>query len=276
MFAANGDDPTSHVVITTKVLIDPTIVPPGFGLAIEQPAWDPRTRRFVTSVPIIKDNPTGCNYGQLPGAITCDGGLLIINPATLGSGTATIGAFNPTTNVGVLKLQACGPNGASVGVHDNVLLGCTPGNNPSNTSTQVLNLTTKNFANIGNITGSDEVWFNAGDRRYYTASSRNPGGAVLGVIDAVINLLIEKIPQSSGSHSVAADSRRNLIFVPESAAVVTVVPGDPTTIGGDTTAVGAGICGGTSGCIGVYRHKVEDDEHDEDDDHDHNRDRDRR
>ena len=34
------------------------------GLSIEQPAWDPKTQRFYTSVPIIANNPPGCNYGQ--------------------------------------------------------------------------------------------------------------------------------------------------------------------------------------------------------------------
>jgi len=38
-------------------------------------------------------------------------------------------------------------------------------------------------------------------------------GAVLGVIDGT-SVLIETIPQSSGSHSVAADCKRNKIFVP--------------------------------------------------------------
>jgi hypothetical protein len=38
--------------------------------------------------------------------------------------------------------------------------------------------------------------------------------------------------------------------------------------GGDTTAVGAGICGGTAGCIAVYKHNVdEDDDQGEDDNH---------
>ncbi len=64
LFAANGDSSTSHVAAFTKILIDPTIVPPGFGLSIEQPAWDPKTERFYVSVPIIANNPSGCNYGQ--------------------------------------------------------------------------------------------------------------------------------------------------------------------------------------------------------------------
>jgi hypothetical protein len=268
LFRANGDAHTSAVVLHTKVLVDPTIAPAGAGLSIEQPTWEPQTKRFYTSIPVIANNPTGCNYGQLAGAITCHGGLLVIDPTTLPPGTVTIGAFNSTTNTGVVKLNACGPNGATVGPNANLLLGCTPQNNPSDTTTLVINAKTRNFANIGAITGSDEVWFNEGDGRYYTGSSRDcglaggcpNGGAVLGVIDGT-SVLIEKIPQSSGSHSVAADSKRNTIFVPQSAPAAAVGPG------GDTTAVGAGICGSANdatghGCIAVYVHAVDEDKGD--------------
>jgi hypothetical protein len=268
LFRANGDEPVSKTMILTRVTISPAIVPAGFGLSMEQPAWDPKTKRFYISVPVIANNPAGCNFGQLAGDITCDGGLLVVDPTTLSAGEAVIGAFDPATNTGVVPLHACGPNGATVGVHDNLLLGCTPANNPSDVTTLVINAKTKNFANIGNITGSDEVWFNAGDRRYYTASNRNckvagtpcPSGkqqsAVLGVIDAT-SVLIETVPQSSGSHSVAADSKRNLIFVPQSAPAIPV-------LAGDNTPVGAGICGGQSGCVAVYSHQVDEDRDDDD------------
>jgi hypothetical protein len=259
LFTANGDDATSHVSKITKITVDPTIIPPGFGLSIEQPAWDPKTKRFYTSIPIIANNPPGCNYGQLSGAITCDGGLLVTDPTTLSTPTAVQGAFDPTTNTGVVKLHACGPNGATVGPHDNLLLGCTPGNNPSDTTTLVINAKTKNYANIANITGSDEVWFNKGDNRYYLGASKAIGGAVLGVVDGT-SVLIETIPQSANSHSVAADSERNRIFVPQVAPVAVV------GIGGDTTAVGAGICGTSNGCVAVYEHKVDHDEDEHGDD----------
>jgi DNA-binding beta-propeller fold protein YncE len=160
--------------------------------------------------------------------------------------TAVYGPFDPATNTGVVSLNECGPNGSTVGSNDNLLLGCTPGNQASNTSTLVINAKTKHFANIGGITGSDEVFFNAGDKRYYTASSADPTGAVMGVINAETNLLIETIPQSSGSHSIAADSKRNRIYVPQSAS--------------DTTTVGAGICGVSTGCIAVYQHDVDDED----------------
>jgi len=72
---------------------------------------------------------------------------------------------------------------------------------------------------------------------------------VLGVVDST-SVLIETIPQSSNSHSVAADPVTNRIFVPQVAPASVVGPG------GDTTTVGAGICGTTNGCIAVYVHKV--------------------
>jgi hypothetical protein len=265
LFMANGDRTFNSVREITKITIDADIFPN--TPAIEQPAWDPKTKRFYVSVPVLGD-PAGCTG-------TCDGGLMVIDPMTVPVPNAVLGQFDPATNTGVLRLSDCGPNGATVGPHDNLLLGCTSANNPTNTSTLVINATTKHFSHVNGIVGSDEVWFNKGDGRYYTGSNRNckttapcPAAAnqaaVLGVIDRT-SVLIETIPQSSGSHSVAADSKRNLIFVPQSAPVAVV------GVGGDTTDVGAGICGSTNGCVAVYVHDV-----DKDKDHHDRDDRDRR
>ena len=73
--------------------------------------------------------------------------------------------------------------------------------------------------------------------------------------------LIEKIPQSSGSHSVAADCRRNKIFVPQ------VAPVGVVGSGGDITTVGQGICGSMKGCVAVYLHDVDDEDHDDHEGH---------
>ena len=190
--------------------------------------------------------------------------LLVTDPA---APTPVQGAYDPATNTGVIPLTACGPNGATVGLHDNLLLGCTPGNLPGSTTTQVINATTHNYAQVAGITGSDEVWFNEGDGRYYTGSNNaikptgSPlnRGSVLGVIDGT-SVLIETIPQSSGSHSVAADSKHNLIFVPETyTSSPTAIPlGDQNfTAGVGSATVGQLICGTTNGCIAVYIHHVE-------------------
>ena len=266
LFAANGDRNHSSVRELTKITISGTVFP---GTpAIEQPTWDPKTKRFYVSVPIL-GKPGGC------GTATCDGGLMVIDPTTVTLGSMVLGAFDPATNTGVVALSDCGPNGATVGPHDNLMLGCTQANNPANRSTLVINAGNKHFTHVNGIVGSDEVWFNKGDGRYYTGSNRNcksatqcsaaaaDQAAVLGVIDGT-SVLIETIPQSSGSHSVAADSRHNLIFVPQSAPVRIV------GAGGDTTTVGEQICGSTNGCIGVFVHHVDRDG----DDHDRDRDRD--
>jgi hypothetical protein len=46
-----------------------------------------------------------------------------------------------------------------------LLLGCTPANYPPQTTTLVINAKTHNSASINGITGSDEVFFNAWQRR---------------------------------------------------------------------------------------------------------------
>ncbi len=264
LFAANGDRSFSAVQKLMKITVDNAIIPAGEGLSMEQPAWEPRTGRFYVSLPQIANNPAGCTFG---GPNFCQGGLLVIDPH---SSKQVYGAFDAATNTGVLSLSDCGPNGATVGPNGNLMLGCTPQNVPTNTTTQVINATTKHFVEVGNITGSDEVWYNAGDRRYYLGASRAcgkaggcpapAGGAALGVVNADTNFFIEKIPQSQNSHSVAADSKRNRIFVPQ------VAPAAVVGSGGDSTTVGAGICGSTNGCVAVYQHKINRDRDDDDGD----------
>jgi hypothetical protein len=235
LFSANGDEDENSVTEISKITVDSTVIPTGFGLSIEQPAWDRATERFIVSVPIIANNPANCNYGQSPGAPPCGGAILVIDPENLG-----------TPIEKVVPLDHCGPNGATVGPHSNVMVGCTPRNQPGDNETTIINVKTFRYVDVGNITGADEVWFSRGPNRYYTASSAMPGGSVLGVVDGKTNFLIETIPQSSASHSVAADSRRNKVFIPQ------VAPALVVGAGGDTTMVGAGICGGTRGCVAVY------------------------
>jgi hypothetical protein len=265
LFNANGDASTSNVSKIIKISVANSIIPAGAGLSIEQPAWEPKTKRFYTSIPTIANNPPGCSFTAAP---FCSGGLLVTDPD---NPKAVEGLFDPMTGTGVIPLTACGPNGATVGPHQNLLLGCTPGNYPPGTTTLVINAETHNTATVNGITGSDEVWFNPGDKRYYTGSSAaikpavSPlgSGAVLGVIDGT-SVLIETIPQSSGSHSVAADCKRNRIFVPQvftsSASGTAGLNHDVnTTAGSGSPTVGQLICGSSNGCVAVYQHDVGDD-----------------
>jgi hypothetical protein len=267
LFSANGDAPVSNTFIIAKLSVSTTIIPPGNGLSLEQPAWDPATQRFYTSIPTIANNPPGCVLGGTP---ACSGGLLVTDPD---NPISPLGAFDPVTGQGVIPLPSCGPNGATVGPNGNLLLGCTPGNFPPGTTSLVINGRTHNTATVNGITGSDEVFFNAGeDQRYYLGASKAAkpagstlgSGAALGVVDGT-SVLVESIPQSSGSHSVATDSKRNLIFVPQiwTRPAGAVPAGDANTIAGGSATVGELLCGGQNGCVVVYRH-------DEDNDNDAN------
>jgi hypothetical protein len=80
---------------------------------------------------------------------------------------------------------------------------------------------------VAGVSGSDEVWFNKGDGNYYLAARNNPGGPVLGVIDAQSMTLVQLVPTintpaktspppvpAGSSHSVAANPKNNHVFVP--------------------------------------------------------------
>jgi hypothetical protein len=87
-------------------------------------------------------------------------------------------------------------------------------------------------ATIPQVGGSDEVWFNPGDNRYYLAARNNPGGPVLGVVDAATNLWVQNVGTATNSHSVAANLRTNDVFVPLTASATSPCP---------------------AGCIGVFQ-----------------------
>jgi hypothetical protein len=67
------------------------------------------------------------------------------------------------------------------------------------------------LADFSNVGGSDEVWYNPGDNRYYLASSAAQN---LGIIDAGSLSLVANVQSGVGAHSVAADLATNHIFVP--------------------------------------------------------------
>src|SRR6266852_47152 len=96
LFAANGDRNHSSVREITKITIEIDADIP----AIEQTTWDPKTRRFYVSVPVVGGNPSGCVSRANPNAtpptvVTCDGGLLVIDPANVTPGSMALGAFDP-------------------------------------------------------------------------------------------------------------------------------------------------------------------------------------
>jgi len=62
--------------------------------------------------------------------------------------------------------------------------------------------------------GVDEIWYNPGDNRYYTAGRDMPNGPVMGVIDARTRQWLVNVGTGSNSHSIAVNQFTNQIFVP--------------------------------------------------------------
>lgn len=172
---------------------------------VEQAVWNPSTGRFYINLTALNSDPE-------------TGGVAVVNPKTL-----QVTKIFPVTG--------CEPAGLAVGPRQELLVGCA-----ATANSQIINALDGTVeATITQVAGSDEVWFNRGDKRYYLAARNNPaanGGPVLGVIDARTDTFLAAVPTDVSAHSVAADARTNLVYVP-----LGPIPTDPDC---------------ATGCIGIY------------------------
>jgi len=181
LVANNADDPPFGTLIsvgTRQVLKKIEFTDSTNGA--EQPQYDAVTGKFYMSVPATKTNPGG--------------EVDVIDPVGM-SVTARYGLTN------------CGPNGLAIGPGNQLLAGCGKPHRSviiDRTNGQVL-------ADLSDVGGSDEVWFNPGDNRYYEGESALQN---LGVIDATTLTTVGEVQAGLGSHSVAADLATNHVFVP--------------------------------------------------------------
>ena len=147
---------------------------------LEQPVLDPASGVMYQAVPATKDN---------------DGGEI----AVLDDAQMAVTKTYPLTD--------CQPHGLAIGPSHQLLVGCSLTDH-----TLVLDATNgRVLADLPQTGGSDEVWFNPGENRYYLAER---GPQALGIIDAVTSKFVENVQSGVGAHSVAADLVNNHIFVP--------------------------------------------------------------
>lgn len=199
LIANDADDPPflTFISTTTKTVVGKIPYPQATD-GLEQPVWNPANDMFYQAVPASKANPGG--------------EIARIDPKTM-----RLAAIYPVTG--------CQPAGLILGPQQHLLLGCSGGAIAAGAHAQTLVMdATDGFilATISEVGGSDQVWYNAGDNRYYLAarqmtSTGMKGGTVtpvLGVIDAATNQWIANVPTGPNAHSVAADSGNNRVFVP--------------------------------------------------------------
>lgn len=127
-----------------------------------------------------------------------------------------LGNPNGPVVVNSFVIPNCMPTSIVQGPGDNFLIGCADHDGTAFPPNEyVMNGTTGQIlAEITNVGGVDEIWYNPGDNKYYTASRDMPNGPVMGVIDAATNTWLVNVTTNTNSHSIAADSSNNHIFVP--------------------------------------------------------------
>lgn len=191
---------------------------------IEQTQWSPTTGMFYTSVPELNGN-------------AAVGGVAIINPLS-------------KTVTGTYLVHDCQPAGLALGPNNRAVLGCAAsfGSSPHIlTQSIVIDITNGEVqANVTQVGGSDQVWYDRGANHYYMAARSNvtstgTANPILGVIDANENVFDGGPATSTTAHSVAANQTNRQVFVPIGKVPANSPPGtDPTN-----------PCP-TTGCIAVY------------------------
>lgn len=168
--------------------------------------------------------------------------LLTNSNATTVTNIGTVDEIDPRPGnpdgpvvVNSFLIPNCMPTSIVQGPGDNFLVGCADHDGEAFPPNEyVMNGTTGAIvAEITQVGGVDEIWYNPGDNKYYTASRDMPNGPVLGVIDAATNIWLQNVTTNTNSHSVAVDPGNNHAFVPMQAG---------------------GICTtqSSNGCIGVF------------------------
>ena len=212
---------TGKLTVGTRITFD--VAHAGFDATngAEQPVWNKNTGKFYLSIPEVN-----CTSGPECGGGGINGGIARIDPHSAGG----VEALYP--------VQFCQPAGLTLGPKNDLLLGCSVAFDTAgaawsaadaNTAAPislVMNAKTGNVEHtVAGVSGNDEVWFNSGDGRYYLAARNNPGGPVLGVVDANSHTLVQVVPTintagkafvfpAGSSHSVAVNPHNDHVFVP--------------------------------------------------------------
>lgn len=156
----------------------------------EQPLYDPITGLIYLSIPVVEH-------------VDEHGAVAVISPRT-------------RKLIKLLPVEKCMPAGLALGPDDNLLLGCSNDGVAAGFAAHSIVMNARSGRILADLPagGSDEVWSDPRNHRYYLAAVANTGGPALGVIDSRENRLLATIPTGPGAHSVAADERTEKIFVP--------------------------------------------------------------
>jgi hypothetical protein len=260
------DKHTGKLTVGTQIPFDAAHLPGGATATngAEQPVWDPGTGKFYLSIPEIN----GDGHSNIHGAvarISITGTVEALYPIDhCGPAGLALGPkedlFVGCNTVFDTQGNVWDPNGAFPAVPHDVIIDAKTG--------QI-------DANVIGVGAGDEVTFNPGDGNYYATGSGSPerplpatakGSTPAGVVDARDQALLQLFPTynvpavtvgglqtgptahpAGTSHSIAANSHNNLVFVP--------LPANNAIISPD------GMQNCLTGCIAIFGHPDEDSRH---------------
>jgi hypothetical protein len=218
MVVNNPDDPIPFVTFISVLAGHPILGKLEFPRAtasLEHAVWSAKTGLYYLTIP------------ELDGS-HARGGLAVIDP-------------RKRTVLRTIPIDQCGPNAVALGPDEQLLIGCRAAGRGNDFGfpprTFVMNLRTEKIDRIAAVNGSDQVWYNPGDNRYYLSALGNRGGPIIAVVEATGRHRVVTATSQHFAHSVAVDPLTNHAFVPFSST-----PTDPDC---------------QHGCIAVYAVKGE-------------------
>lgn len=173
---ANADDspPFLTFISADSLAVLGKITYPADQVGLEQAVWNGQLKKFMISV---------------PASASRTGEVDVIDPIAM--------------QVTSRYFLNCDPAGLALGPLQRVMTSCA----------QVIDARTGvtlgySQGNADNPISGDEIWFNPGDNRYYFGSGN------VGVVDAETHAPLGFLATGVPTHSIAADSSNNHIFVP--------------------------------------------------------------
>jgi len=198
ILVANDRDATpflTFIATKTRTVLGTLSYPQAAGFGLEQPVWNPKTRKFYLSVPGTTNNPQG-----------------------------EVDEIDPVKMIVTRVFPAvCNPGEAPQG------LALVPGQRLVTSCGDIMRVSDGKVLKTVAGLGIDEIWFNPGDERVYFAGGpdfiNNP---TVPVLDTETNTLVATIivgsppPPLRFTHSLAVDGENNRLFVPISGVGVKV------------------------------------------------------
>jgi hypothetical protein len=228
-------DPPYHVM--GHILFD------GAG-GLEQPHWDPQTKRFLITVPGKVINNT----------VTTLPSIHVINPVTLLSEKTYPLDCQAIAKIAGVTIPATTVNMTGIALTPNQHILVSACGFPIILTLDKKTSNVNIIKVINQVGGGDEVWYNPGDGRFYVTgldmtTTTPPGVQSLGVINAQTSEWLQNVPDVRGKNAAALPANNHIFTIVQITAAIAAgtATDDSICVTTDPTLKG-------KGCVAVFSH----------------------